>query len=118
MALDAKEYIAERPIRTISKMPEPPGDNIPDPDRWRKYADELAAYAVASMAYVDGTFKYAKSQAAMLDKYRDDLLAAYGLSDHPKAQTVFEMAIQSAIASGGGLDAIEKTVAKLAPLLK
>jgi hypothetical protein len=115
MALDYTAYVSKLAIKPLPEMPKPPRDTETDPAKWVAYADDLTTYRQVYVDHVKSVKDWALDTAALLEKFKVDLLIAYGIDANPKAQTVFDLATAKAKST---MPEVEAKVAELAPLVK
>ncbi len=82
----------------------------------REYADALAAWETSMVEYNRLKTIFYNKQSELEAKFKVDVLAEYGLTGHPKANAVFELAWDEGHSSG--YSEVEIWVAKLAGLVK
>lgn len=81
----------------------------------RKYADDLEQYEKEMVVYREAAQAYYAAQAQMRLQFKADVLQEHGLTGHPKADKVYDMAWQEGHADGYGN--IERWVEDLAELV-
>jgi hypothetical protein len=96
-------------------MPKPPRDTETDPAKWVAYADDLTTYRQVYVDHVKSVKDWALDTAALLTKFKADLLAAYDLAANAKAEVLYALATAKVRMT---MAEVEEAVAKLAPLVK
>lgn len=82
----------------------------------RKFADDLAIWETQMVEYNRLVDLYNIRQRKLEDKFKIDVLAEYGLTDHPKAEAVFALAWEEGHSCG--YSEVEIWVGRLAELVK
>ena len=87
----------------------------PTPAEARAYADQTEAYEEEMKAFWESSQKWNEAQGDINQQFKNDVLAEYGLSEHPKAGVLYKIAWKHGHASG--LQEVEYWVRELAELL-
>lgn len=115
MALDYTKYVSFLKVKPCPEMPKPPKDTDTDPKKWYAYADDLTAYRQTYVDYVKSVKDWALDTAALLERFKVDILKAYELTENLKADSLYALATAK---SRMTMEDVEEAVAKLAPLVK
>jgi hypothetical protein len=86
------------------------------PEDYHRYADELEEWNKDMVAYYAKSEKCRQKQFLLNEKFKEDVLAEFGLTGHPKADKVYAMAWEHGHANG--LSEVEYWVGELVELVK
>jgi hypothetical protein len=108
------DYMVTCDLPSKPSRPLPPRD--PTPEKARQWALDLERYNEEKLAYDVARVVYEEKVVCAKMKFKSDILKLYGLTDHPKADAIFNMAWEEG--HSAGLATVDIWVAKLMDLVK